>query len=84
MEIVDEGIGIEEENLETIFNPFFRTEKGRTRSSAGVGLGLTLARRIIEAHGGTIHLTSTVGKGTTLHLRMPHNSPSRQNNTTLS
>lgn len=63
--VADEGKGISAENLANIFRPFFTT-KGH-----GTGLGLSLARRIVEAHGGTIRVRSEVGKGTQFEVRLP-------------
>ena len=63
--VADEGKGILPENLENIFRPFFTT-KGH-----GTGLGLSLARRIVEAHGGTIRVRSEIGKGTQFEVRLP-------------
>ncbi|MBP9088420.1 MAG: HAMP domain-containing histidine kinase, partial [Kofleriaceae bacterium] len=69
--VSDHGSGIPPEDLALVFNPFFRGEKSRTRSAGGVGLGLTLAKRIVGAHGGTLTVTSQYGVGTiaTLLLR---------------
>jgi len=63
--VADEGKGIAPETLPNIFRPFFTT-KGH-----GTGLGLSLARRIVEAHGGTIDARSEVGKGTQFTVRLP-------------
>jgi len=63
--VADEGKGIAPENLPNIFRPFFTT-KGH-----GTGLGLSLSRRIVEAHGGQIDVTSEVGKGTRFQVRLP-------------
>ena len=63
--VADQGKGISPENLPNIFRPFFTT-KGH-----GTGLGLSLARRIVEAHGGTITVRSELGKGTQFVLRLP-------------
>src|SRR5678816_1433205 len=51
------------DNLLDIFTPFFRAERSRARGTGGVGLGLTLAKRIVDAHGGTIDVTSASGTG---------------------
>ena len=72
VDISDRGIGIEGSELENVFKPFYRTDGSRTRSTGGVGLGLTLAHRIIEAHNGTITLESTFGQGTTVTCSVPH------------
>ncbi|HEY3451195.1 MAG TPA: HAMP domain-containing sensor histidine kinase [Myxococcales bacterium] len=71
VEIRDEGIGIEEKDLPNLFRPFFRTERSRSRKAGGVGLGLALAKRIVEAHGGTIAVESAPGKGTTVRFEVP-------------
>jgi signal transduction histidine kinase len=63
--VADEGKGILPENLSNIFRPFFTT-KGH-----GTGLGLSLARRIVETHGGTIRVRSEVNKGTQFEVRLP-------------
>jgi signal transduction histidine kinase len=67
----DQGIGIEAHDLEHIFTPFFRTDRSRTRATGGVGLGLVLARRVVEAHGGKMQIQSTVGKGTAVSFELP-------------
>lgn len=73
--VIDRGMGMSKEELEQAFRPFFRAETSRTRATGGLGLGLTLAQRIVEAHGGTIRLSSKVGAGTTVHVELP--TPSR-------
>ena len=70
-EIVDSGVGIDAADLPRVFAPFFRAERSRTRSAGGVGLGLTLAKQIVEAHGGTLALSSTPGAGTTANVLLP-------------
>jgi two-component system, OmpR family, sensor kinase len=62
--VVDEGRGISADDLPHVFTSFFRADRSRTRNTGGVGLGLSLARRIVEAHGGQIDLSSELGKGT--------------------
>lgn len=65
-EIRDRGIGVAQGDLAKLFTPFFRVDRSRSRAGGvgGVGLGLTLAKRIVEAHGGTIEIESVVGEGT--------------------
>ena len=67
----DEGMGIRAEDLPRVFEPFFRADRSRTRATGGLGLGLALARRIVEAHGGTVTLESEVGRGTTARIDIP-------------
>lgn len=71
IEIVDSGIGIAEADLSGVFRPFFRVDRSRTRTTGGLGLGLALAKRIVEAHGGTITLDSTPNQGTRACVRLP-------------
>lgn len=61
--VIDRGPGIPEEDHDRVFSTFYRADRSRTRSSGGVGLGLALARRIIDAHGGTIGFTSDSDRG---------------------
>ena len=70
-EVRDRGIGIPPEDLPRIFTAFFRGERSRSRETGGVGLGLTLAKRIVEAHDGTIDVTSTLNAGSTIRVTIP-------------
>ena len=70
--VADEGKGIAPETLPNIFRPFFTT-KGH-----GTGLGLSLARRIVESHAGQIDVRSEVGKGTQFVVRLPFQNSSKQ------
>lgn len=70
-EIRDHGIGITADDLPRVFAPFFRGDRSRSREAGGVGLGLTLAKRLVTAHGGTIELESTPGAGTTVRVAVP-------------
>jgi signal transduction histidine kinase len=70
-EVADQGSGVPEQDLVRVFSPFFRGERSRSRDTGGVGLGLTLAKRIVEAHGGTITLTSRHGAGTVVRASVP-------------
>ncbi|MGD9365620.1 MAG: HAMP domain-containing sensor histidine kinase [Desulfobacteraceae bacterium] len=69
--IQDHGIGIPPEDLDFIFEPFYRVDKARTPRRDGFGLGLSLAKNIIEAHGGQIHVSSTPAKGTLVRVHLP-------------
>lgn len=66
VEISDNGIGIPEQHLERVFERFYRTAEGRSRDVTGSGLGLAICKHIIEAHGQTIHVRSSVEVGTTV------------------
>lgn len=63
IEVIDRGSGIPAEDHDRVFSTFYRADRSRTRSSGGVGLGLALARRIVDAHGGTIGFTSEPERG---------------------
>lgn len=69
--VKDHGIGIPQEALEKIFEPFYRTDESRTRATGGYGLGLALTKSIIEAHGGMIRAKSKEGEGTTITIWLP-------------
>ncbi len=70
-EVRDTGAGIAPEDLPRIFDRFYRADPSRTRSSGGAGLGLAIARRIVEAHGGRIWAESTPGQGATVRFTLP-------------
>lgn len=63
IQVIDQGIGIHEENHEIIFEKLFRVEKSRSREYGGSGLGLSIVKELVEAHGGSIEVESTLGKG---------------------
>jgi len=67
----DHGPGIPEEELERVFEPFYRLESSRNRDSGGTGLGLTIARDLAQAHGGSLLLANLAGGGLEATLRLP-------------
>lgn len=71
MSVEDRGIGISSGDLGAVATPFFRTDRSRARRSGGLGLGLSLARRILEAHGGQLVIESQLGVGTRVRLLLP-------------
>lgn len=70
--VVDQGIGIANEDLPHVMERFYRAEKSRTTN--GYGLGLAIARKIVEQHGGNIHITSKLGKGTAVAIALPYSA----------
>lgn len=71
IEVEDTGIGIAPEHVEKIFQKFYRVDDARTRAKGGSGLGLSIAKWIIDAHNGTIAVRSTPGKGSCFSIRLP-------------
>ena len=69
--VEDTGHGIEPENIPHLFERFYRTDWARAKDSAGTGLGLPIVKEIMEAHGGSISVTSEVNKGSVFTLRLP-------------
>jgi signal transduction histidine kinase len=67
--IKDKGIGISEEDLKYIFEPFYRADRSRSRRTGGFGLGLSICKKIIEAHKGEIKIISKVNEGTEIILK---------------
>lgn len=69
--VTDEGIGMTPEDVERVFTPYFRAQNAQDGTAAGTGLGMGIARDIVEAHGGSIAVESTLGRGTTVTVRLP-------------
>lgn len=69
--VADTGEGIPSEDLPNIFERFYRVDKSRTRATGGSGLGLTIAKRLVEAHGGSIGVQSELGKGSRFTFTIP-------------
>jgi signal transduction histidine kinase len=71
VEVTDTGEGIAAEDLPRIFDRFYRGEKSRSRATGGAGLGLAIARGIVEAHGGQIWVESALGRGARIRFTLP-------------
>ncbi len=71
VDVIDTGEGIEETDLPRVFDQFYRGEKSRSRETGGAGLGLAIARRIVEAHHGTIWVESRRGAGSRFSFTLP-------------
>jgi signal transduction histidine kinase len=76
--VADNGEGIPEEDLPNIFERFYRVDKSRTRATGGSGLGLTIAKYLIEAHGGRIWVQSKPGEGSCFTFTLPVSASTRQ------
>ncbi|HBR14092.1 MAG TPA: hypothetical protein DD723_00920 [Candidatus Omnitrophica bacterium] len=71
IEVADTGIGINEENISKLFGEFYRVENEINQNVKGTGLGLALAKKIVEAHSGKIWVASELNKGTSFHFTLP-------------
>jgi len=71
VDVVDQGIGIKEEDLERIFERFYRVDPARSRETGGTGLGLSIVKHVALNHGGEVKVWSKVGVGSTFALRLP-------------
>ena len=67
----DEGPGIEQRHLPRNFERFYRVDQARSRALGGTGLGLAIVKHIAQAHGGTVGVESTPGKGSVFTIRLP-------------
>ena len=77
LDVEDTGIGIDPNDLERVFDRFYRADPARARASGGEGLGLAIAKALVEAHGGSISLVSQPGQGSTFTIVIPVESRSR-------
>ncbi|MFF2996988.1 sensor histidine kinase [Streptomyces sp. NPDC057950] len=75
LDVTDTGGGIAPEDLPSVFDRFWRAEKSRSRRTGGSGLGLSIVRQLVVAHGGTVTVTSEVGSGSVFTLRLPGGDP---------
>ena len=71
VQVVDTGEGIGTKDLPEIFERFYRADESRSRDSGGAGLGLSIAKGIVEAHGGRIWADSTLKQGSALRFTLP-------------
>lgn len=71
IKIVDTGVGIPEDEIDKIFERFYRVDKARSRETGGSGLGLTICNNIVQMHHGVIRVSSDYGQGTTFVIRIP-------------
>lgn len=71
IEVIDEGTGIHANELERIFERFYRIDKARSREQGGTGLGLSIVKHIAQAHRGNVTVSSTPGEGSTFTIRLP-------------
>ena len=75
IEVQDNGSGIAPSALPRVFDRLYRADPARSRDLGGTGLGLAIVRQIVELHGGDVHISSEVGKGTTVSVRLPFPVP---------
>jgi signal transduction histidine kinase len=74
VQVTDTGTGIPAEFLTRIFERFYRVDPGRSRHEGGTGLGLAIVKHLVEAHGGRVGASSTVGRGTSIRMQFPTTS----------
>ena len=71
MQVIDTGIGMAEDDLLHIFEHFYRADKARSTHTGGSGLGLSIAKQVIERHQGCVKVDSKLGQGTTICVSLP-------------
>jgi two-component system sensor histidine kinase ResE len=71
VEVADTGVGIAQEHLPSIFDQFYQVERSKRKGDKGSGLGLTIAKKIVEAHNGSIQVKSKIGEGSTFTVYVP-------------
>ena len=73
--VVDQGIGIPAEDIDRIFERFYRVDPARHRSTGGTGLGLSIVKHVAATHGGDVRVWSVEGQGSTFTLSLPQHVP---------
>jgi two-component system sensor histidine kinase SenX3 len=73
--VTDQGAGIPEEDLERVFERFYRIDQARSRHTGGSGLGLSIVKHVVQNHGGDVRVWSQQGNGSTFTIRLPEASP---------
>ena len=81
VEVLDRGMGINSEDIPRLFDPFYRTDKSRERATGGTGLGLTLCRKIVTAHHGSMEAERREGGGSIFRFRIPISYPDPESET---
>ncbi len=71
--VTDTGVGIDEEDIPFVFERFYRSDKSRSRMTGGAGIGLTITKTLVKAHGGDIIVHSQKGKGSSFVVKLPKN-----------
>jgi two-component system sensor histidine kinase SenX3 len=69
--VTDQGLGIASDDLDRVFERFFRVDQARSRNTGGTGLGLSIVKHIVENHGGDVRVWSQLGRGSTFTIRLP-------------
>jgi signal transduction histidine kinase len=75
LSVTDTGLGMSRDELDSIFDPFFRTDDAKERGIKGTGLGLVIVKAIVEGHGGGVHVTSEPGDGSVFTISLPIDEP---------
>nr|WP_275901189.1 HAMP domain-containing sensor histidine kinase [Paenibacillus periandrae] len=71
LQVIDQGIGVETTDIPRLFDRFYRVDQDRSRDTGGSGLGLAIARNIVRLHKGTVTITSSIGAGTQVTVKLP-------------
>ena len=69
--VTDQGVGIAEDEIDRVFERFFRTDPARSRHTGGTGLGLSIVKHVVQNHGGDVRVWSQLGRGSTFTIRLP-------------